>query len=186
MSKEANIQNRLRDFLSDEFDKLVNYTRKNFGGLYFEAEPEDIVQDVALNLYSKLDINAPIENLASYFYRSLQNRITDLQRKKRKIISVENFVDEREENVLLKSTADDSPTLEDVLENEAAMDTLMKALDELNPGLRDIIMETEFEGKTFAQLSEELGVPIGTLLSRKHRAMAKLQEKLENLKNNRL
>jgi DNA-directed RNA polymerase specialized sigma24 family protein len=37
-----------------------------------------------------------------------------------------------------------------------------------------------FEGKTIKELSHEWNIPVGTLLSRKHRALAKLRNILEN------
>jgi RNA polymerase sigma-70 factor (ECF subfamily) len=55
---------------------------------------------------------------------------------------------------------------------------MMQAIEKLKPEQQEVIIATEFEGYTFEELSEKTGVPIGTLLSRKHRAMAKLYNML--------
>ncbi len=53
------------------------------------------------------------------------------------------------------------------------------AIQELSDIEQFIINQTEFEGKTFEQLSKELQIPIGTLLSKKHRALNKLYKILK-------
>jgi len=40
---------------------------------------------------------------------------------------------------------------------------------------------TEFDGRSFRELSEEWQVPIGTLLARKSRALQKIRNKLTGL-----
>lgn len=53
---------------------------------------------------------------------------------------------------------------------------MFQSIELLKPDQRAIIFETEFEGTSFEELSERWNVPIGTLLSRKHRAIVKLKE----------
>ena len=55
-------------------------------------------------------------------------------------------------------------------------------MDKLKPDERDIIVETEFNGRSFNDLSIEWNTPVGTLLARKHRALGKLQKELQNEK----
>jgi len=57
---------------------------------------------------------------------------------------------------------------------------LADAMEELKPDQQAVIMETEFEGVSFEDLSERWNVPIGTLLSRKHRAINKLKQIIKN------
>ena len=56
------------------------------------------------------------------------------------------------------------------------------AIDELSDDQKAIIIETEFQGRTFQDLSLEWDIPIGTLLSRKSRAMARIKSSLQDLK----
>jgi RNA polymerase sigma-70 factor (ECF subfamily) len=53
----------------------------------------------------------------------------------------------------------------------------------LKPIYKEIILAIDFEGYTYNELSEELGVPIGTLMSRRHRALGILLKKIEYKKS---
>ena len=139
-------------------------------------EPEDILQDVALNLFTKADLDTPIENLLAYTYRSLKNKIVDRQRRKKHPV-LSHFDDEKNgENYLLRGIADDTISPEFYAEQEELLDSMFDLIEELNPDQQEIIIRTEMEGQTFESLSKEWGIPIGTLLSRKHRAMSRLQK----------
>jgi RNA polymerase sigma factor (sigma-70 family) len=164
--------NKIEHFFKNEYKKLVGFVQKNMAKRYSDASPEDIVQDVALSLLDKLNVDAQIENLAGYFYRSLRNKILDTQKKARKDVSMENFVNQKNENDLNEYYSNE--TNESGILNEYEPDQLLEAIEKLNEEDKYIIQVTHFEGKSFQELSYELQTPIGTLLSRKHRAQMKL------------
>ena len=58
---------RVDNFFRNEYQKLVNFVRKNLDERFFGATPEDIVQDVALGLVDRLDpdTQVPISALTS-------------------------------------------------------------------------------------------------------------------------
>ena len=70
------------------------------------------------------------------------------------------------------------------MEREELYDKLHEAIDSLSFDDQKIIIATEFEGKTMKELSQEWGIPQGTLLSRRHRALAKLYKILEQYRKN--
>jgi RNA polymerase sigma factor (sigma-70 family) len=161
----------IESFFKNEYKKFVRYVRMNMEKRYGDVSPEDIVQDVALSLLDKFNIDAQIENLTGYMYRSLRNKILDTQKKKRREISIEDYIDKKNENLLniVANEVDDQNIL-----NEFEPQQLLDAIEMLGDEDKFIINETHFKGKSFQQLSKELNIPIGTLLSRKHRAQAKL------------
>jgi RNA polymerase sigma factor (sigma-70 family) len=172
--EKVNSKVTLDTFFRKEYKKIVNYVRKNMEVRYYEASPEDIVQDVALNLLGALDLNTSIDSIAAYVYRSVKNKIIDSKRKKQVNVSLEDYTDKQSGKNIL-SIADENETDEPsnaVVEPE----TLHAALALLNPEERALIMATGFEGKTFEELSVKWNIPVGTLLSRKHRALAKLSK----------
>jgi RNA polymerase sigma factor (sigma-70 family) len=67
---------------------------------------------------------------------------------------------------------------ESLLANEASkrMDGCLNTLDDVQQGA---IRSAFFDGRTYAQLAEELGVPVGTMKSRMRRGLARLKECLE-------
>ena len=175
MSSQTEHQRKLTGFFAREYQNLLSYVKRYWRG-DGETEPEDILQDVALNLFTKVDLETPIENLLAYTYRSLKNKIIDRQRRKKPLV-LSNFEDEENgENYLLNGIADDAVSTDFYEEQEEMLDSMIELIEELNPDQQEIIIRTEMEGQTFESLSKEWGIPIGTLLSRKHRAMSRLQK----------
>jgi RNA polymerase sigma factor (sigma-70 family) len=174
---------RLRDFFRLERRALTGYVRARIADAA-ERDSEDIVQDVALHLFEKADITVPVEYLSSYIYTALRNRVIDYLRKRRRTVSMDSPVGSED--------AGDTLRLEDLL-HDARYDTadeierreirgqVREALGELSEREQALITATEFEGRTFAELSGEWEEPIGTLLARKSRAMKKIRAILLNI-----
>ena len=55
------------------------------------------------------------------------------------------------------------------------------ALDELPPEQRTVFIAHELEGRSFKELSEASGIPVNTLLSRKHYAVLHLRKRLKSI-----
>ena len=179
MKQEKNIRLAVKNFFSNEYNKLINYVHSYLYELSYSLDAEDIIQDVALNIYSKADINAPIENLTAYAYRSIKNRIIDIRRKRKGSVSIEDLNNNRNENILTETISGEE---QDFYKDENVYKKMIEAMDKLKSDERDIIVETEFNGRSFSDLSIEWNTPVGTLLARKHRALGKLQKELQNEK----
>jgi RNA polymerase sigma-70 factor (ECF subfamily) len=85
-------------------------------------------------------------------------------------------IDKDEEEEQTEELKSEEISVEDSMELEEEIELLNIAIDNLSDDHREIVIATEIEGKTFVEISGETGIPIGTLLSRKHRAMANLQK----------
>jgi len=182
MKQEKNIRYAIKNFFSAEYHKLINYVHSYLNYVSYSVDAEDIIQDVALNIYTKASINEPIENLAAYAYRSIKNKIIDISRKSRKNIQVEYFDNTGKEKIITETIPDEKE--EDFYKDEYIYNRMYDAMEQLKSRDRDIIIETEFNGRSFNDLSEKWNIPVGTLLARKHRALSKLQKLLQNEKNN--
>jgi len=160
-------------FFTKEYSKLKNYIRS-----YISDQPdwdaEDIIQDVALNLFSRVDFETPLENLASYIYRAIRNKIIDLHRSKNR--KKQTPMEEIKDQEIVKKYISQIDEHQDPEFRELMLDKVFEAMGKLKPEFQGIIWATEFEGRTFQELSQELETPVGTLLSRKHRAIAALQK----------
>ena len=62
-----------------------------------------------------------------------------------------------------------------------AVDAVAAAVAALPPAQREAFVGNVIEGRTFREMAEQTGTPIGTLLARKRRAVAKLRTTLEDL-----
>ena len=172
MEQKQNILN----IFSSEYRKLVNYARKYITASG-DKDPEDIVQDVALNLFTKVDFDSVVQNAAASVFGSLRNRITDQYRKGKRTVSIDD-----EQNGYLQDTLEyNEPNAGEALEKTESYELLYEAIGKLSEEQGSIIIETELEGRSFKEISEETGVPMGTLLSRKHRALANLKKIMNDL-----
>ena len=182
MSSET-LQKRIAEFLYTERERLVGYVRRLIDDTAYR-DGEDIVQDVILNIYDRADITIPIENLSAYIYQALRNRVIDYMRKRRDVVSLDAGDDE--DTVSLKDIISDPRyNAFDELKRKELRRRIFDAIESLNDKQKAVVIETEFANKTFKELSEEWGVPIGTLLARKSRALSKIRETLYDIAKQR-
>ncbi len=72
--------------------------------------------------------------------------------------------------------SDPMPRVDDRYEAEERAERLRAALGQLRPQDRDIILLAVWEGLSYAEIAESLGVPIGTVRSRLARSRERLKE----------
>lgn len=161
---------RLTEFLRQERQALIGYVRRRIDDAA-DHEAEDIVQDVVVHLFDRADPSIPIQDLAAYIYRALRNRIVDFYRRKRETVALREAA--------LASGQDPSSDIE----REEMMDEVFEAMEELSVEERAVVLATEMEGRTFKELAEEWGIPLGTLLARKSRALEKIRIQLTGQTN---
>jgi RNA polymerase sigma factor (sigma-70 family) len=166
---------KILDFMTREREKLVGYVRR-FIEDTADRDGEDIVQDVLLNIFNRADITIPIENVAAYVYQALRNKVIDYLRKRRDMISLDSGWQDDEETALLQTLSDPQTDGTAELSRMEIRESLFEMLSVLNDEQREIVIATELEGKTFQELSREKGIPLGTLLARKSRALQRIRE----------
>lgn len=161
-------------FFRNEYESFKDFVSKYIDESYHQVSVDDLIQDVALHFFNKLSFDQPVADISAYFYRSLKNKITDTYRKRKKSSSLDALME-------VYGELDMPPLYEDDMLPEEILDEsfypkLLAALDCLNDNQRAVFIATELEGRTFKSLSEELGIPVGTLLARKSRALSRLRE----------
>ena len=147
------------DAFGDGFARLKNYLRGAFGTLS-EYDAEDIVQQVAVSMLCRGTDG--ISNTTAYIYAALRNTALSHFRKQKHEAPLEAAPEE----------ADGSPE-DAVIDGELSRD-MEDALRMLDKKSRFVFVETALHGKSYRQLSEQTGEPMGTLLARKSRAVKKL------------
>lgn len=169
-------QSNLTTFFEAEYSSLKSYVRSKIRHTA-DSDAEDIIQDVALRIFSRPLDALPIHNIGGFVYNAIRNRIIDIMRAKR-----ERIHDEKTIELLWIEFA--GLFYEDVPEiySDKLKERLKVAIRELKPFYRDIIIDVDFEGYTYKEIAERTGIPLGTLMSRRHRAMAILMKNLEPVK----
>ncbi|MCS7177551.1 MAG: RNA polymerase sigma factor [Candidatus Kapabacteria bacterium] len=170
-----------------EIERLYRTDRKRFLGFIrqrvrTQEEAEDILQDVFANvLAAAATVEGPIENVASWVFTAVRNRIIDSYRKKR----AESFSDvqspiQQEEMESFENLLPDwsyGPEREEM--RRRIWKAIQDALAELPPEQREVFVRNEFEGISFREMAEETGININTLLARKRYAVLHLRKKLK-------
>ena len=80
-------------------------------------------------------------------------------------------------NMILASSMDTASEFE----KRELQEKIYQAMDYLNDEEKAVIIATEFDGRSFRELSDAWGVPLGTLLARKSRAIKKIRQELSGL-----
>ena len=167
----------------DERSRLLGYIRNRIPD---KVEAEDILQDVFYQLTVGFRDIRRIEALTAWLYKVADNRITDLFRKK-KPVSInysDNAMDDDEGPLTLEEilpSLGSSPGDEEI--KELIWEAIEETLSEIPKEQRDVFVATEFEDKSFKEISEISGIGVNTLLSRKRYAVLALRERLNELYN---
>jgi len=180
MASDRENNKKLKEFFSQEYYSLTAYVNSKLRASV-NRDAEDIIQDVALKLFSGADRYSPINNVAGFVYHSIKNKIIDVMRENKK----NNSSIEEYEHKLIEFTE----LLYDKSDNsysEEMKEELKSAIMTLKPDYRNIILAIDFEGYIYKELSIETQIPEGTLMSRRHRAISQLYKKLELKKINEL
>lgn len=165
----------------EERNRLLGYIKNRIPD---SIEAEDILQDVFYQLTVGFRDIRTIENLTAWIYKVADNRIIDLFRKKKPIkISYGDTAREDDDGPLsleeILPALGSTPEEEEI--KEMIWDAIEETLSELPEEQRSVFVATEFDGKSFKEISEETGILINTLISRKRYAVLALRERLTEL-----
>jgi RNA polymerase sigma factor (sigma-70 family) len=175
--------NSIAAIVKDYSRRLMGFIRKRVSN---DADAEDILQDV---FYQLLGNKEPIDRITSWLFTVARNKIIDSKRKKQPMAVDFLFSDEDEGemNEWMDILMDDSSNPETIYLRNLFQETLKEALDELPEEQKQAFVLNELDGIPFKQISDETGIPLNTLISRKRYAVLYLREKLavlhETLKN---
>ena len=127
---------------------------------------EDLASDVFLKVYEKLDsFDETKASLSTWIYTITRNTLTDFYRTRK-------VYDEIPETV-----ADDSSIEEEICNGEM-LETLAKALRELDERERDIIILRYYSGKTLKEIAEQMDISYAYVKVLQNKAMDHLREYL--------
>jgi RNA polymerase sigma-70 factor (ECF subfamily) len=140
------------------------------------SEAEDVVQDAFVQAFVKLKTFKHNSKFYTWLYRIAVN-VSISHRRRRKIqVSVEQSRETTGDEPL-DATAPPSDSLEQAERREQ----LEQALQLLTPEHRTIIVLRHMEEFAYDEMAEILGISVGTVRSRLHRARAQLLEHLKQI-----
>ena len=178
-------KSRLAEIFTHERARFLGFVRRQLHDLPL-MDAEDVLSDVTYNLLSRADVVEQAENLTAYIYRSLANRIVDQRRRAVPAVALDADGDEGEDGARqAREVADERPRPDQHLEQRELKARLHEALGHLSSRERAVWIATEIDGRSFRDLAEEWEEPMGTLLSLKSRANARLRSLLSDYRRSR-
>lgn len=168
----------ISDIIKNYGGRLEGFIRKRVRTI---EDADDILQDVYYQLADADRLLKPIDQMAAWLFTVARNRITDLYRKKKTESMPEFFAETEDEGSfreLRNLMFDNGSTPEDDYLRSLVWIELEKALDELPEEQRLVFELTELKGLSFKEISEQTGVTVNTLISRKRYAVLVLRERL--------
>lgn len=139
------------------------------------TEAEDLVQETLAKALRAFDTFAPGTNFKAWIYRILRN--TFLTSRSALASNRTVFLEELPEAM---ETADSAPTPESAVIHASNLNAVRKALEELPPQLREVILLCDLEELRYKEIAAILDLPIGTVMSRLSRARQALRERLNS------
>jgi RNA polymerase sigma-70 factor (ECF subfamily) len=135
------------------------------------AEAEDLVQDTLVRAYRAID-RFDGRHPRAWLLTILRN--TNINRHRRRRPELLRDGDVADGRLARLASADRT---DDVVD-DAIDDEILEALASLDERFRRVVELVDIDGLTYAEAAEVLGVPVGTVMSRLHRARARIRDRL--------
>ena len=157
-------------------DQLLNFIYRFVGN---RSDAEDIVQETLLRVYKNKHMYKEIAKFSTWVYTIAGNLAkTELRRRKRhKIFSVSNFVNEERDYDI----PDKAHSPEKQVDSTIQEAIIQKAIEKLPVKFKEVIILRDIQGFAYEEISQILSIPLGTVKSRVNRGRLKLQEDLKFL-----
>lgn len=177
---------RLRRHDEKAFEVVVQRYRKRayttaYAMLGDEAEAMDVVQEAFIRVFKTIGAFKGESSFYTWFHRIVTNLAIDrLRRRKTRQTQPLTYInDEGEDEGEERHEADGINNPDRVLESGQLRVDLNRALSELSPDHRAVIMLREVDGLSYIEIAEVTNCSIGTVMSRLFYARKKLQERLK-------
>lgn len=137
--------------------------------LWNTGDAQDVVQEAFLKIWKVRD-DVELETVDSLLYRTALNLASNRRRSSRlwRFIGIDAASDE----------ASPAATSEEALAKAQVQKRVRAAIEALPERLREVILLTEFSELTHQEIGKTLGIPAGTVGSRRNTAIAQLSAQL--------
>ncbi len=161
-----------RLFVEPEIPILLRVARSLTGN---SADAEDLVQETLIKAFGALD-NFDGANPRAWLLTILRNAAHNVWRKKKP-----DYVDDWTLLPEFKPAfnAESPRSAEEDALSGIVDPALIKAVNGLAEDFRSVLILVDVEGFSYAECAEILGIPIGTVMSRRSRAVAKVRKSLQ-------
>jgi RNA polymerase sigma-70 factor (ECF subfamily) len=174
-ASHSNVQ-ELEHLALHNLPKFVKQAYRHLGNAH---DAEDAVQDALVSAYENLSRFRGEAQLSTWFMAIVTNAARMQRRRRRLVVSLEDEISPGQESITLMETCKDHrPGPDEICANAELRNLLLKATQQLPPAYRRVIRLYYMQGMTGTEVSEALGIPVGTIKAQGARARAKLAKLL--------
>ena len=160
--------------------ELYNYLRRYLGD---DQMAEDAFQLTFLQVHLKCDQFQPGRRVRPWLYAVATNQAIDAQRRNRRhrMVSLDRRprgLDDKESASLVDLLDSEEPNPAEEFESAERNEVIRDTVDRLAEPLRRVVILVYYQGLKYREAAEVLSIPVGTVKSRLHAAIAKLNEAL--------
>jgi len=170
------------------FEEIVRrYSRHVYNLAYRmagnDADAKDLTQEAFLRVYRSLDKVQPDVPLEGWLYRIVTNLFIDSVRRRGRVrlASLDEPATTQRGGEVERHVSDSSGNPETLVVDPVLDGQIQSALAELSHELRVVVLLSDVEGFSYEEIAQILGVPVGTVKSRLHRARRFLRDRLAPL-----
>jgi len=189
---ELDLVKRCQAGNAEAFDELVvRYRTRVFGMIYnmvhSEQDAWDLAQDSFLKAWKSIKRFRRQSSFYTWIYRIVMNVTIDWLRKKQIKAGGAEFDDSiqlKEVDPASKTSPKPDALPSERMEQKEIRSEIDKAIAQLSPEHRAVILMKEIDGMQYHEIAEALGCSIGTVMSRLFYARKKLQNLLKDCYEN--
>lgn len=176
------IEAYLRDGDDNALKALFGRHLRSIHGFLFRftgsaQDAEDLTQETFIKAWRHLASVDPARGFRTWLFSIARRTAIDLLRKK-KTVPFAAFEDDAGGNALLDRLEDEADLPDELVERKEAADMLRKALAELPPAFREVIVLRHESELSFREMADALEEPLNTVKSRYRRAFFALRKLL--------
>jgi len=155
--------------------ELFSYLRRYLGS---SEMAEDVFQATFLQVHLKREHFEDGRRFRPWLYTIATNQAIDAQRRNRRhrMVSLDHRTGDDDVGTLVEMLSGRDQTADVKMEEEEARDWVRGAVEELPDPLRSALVLVYHQGMKYREAADVLGIPVGTVKSRLHAALLKLNE----------
>ncbi len=147
------------------------------------ADAQDLVQEAFLRAWKALPGIRRDVPLEGWFYRTVTNLFIDQLRRRHgvRLYSMDDPI-QTSSGEIGREFPDEGAEVERAVAGAEVDSRVQDALLSLNPEVRMVIVLADVDGYAYEEIASMMGIPIGTVKSRLHRARAAMRDRLEPIR----
>jgi RNA polymerase sigma-70 factor (ECF subfamily) len=149
------------------------------------SEAEDLTQEVFIKIFQTLRTYDPRQgSFSTWLHRVARNHLVDHYRRTRKDRLTSPLEDELPRLEEVQTAVHDDPAGR--VESRERQELVQRALEKLSPDMREAVILRDFQELDYEEISQILGIPLGTVKSRINRGRLELARVIQRMEKMRV